>query len=102
MALAETAFSGGFGVDIDLRHVPGASDLRDDVALFSESPSRFVVTVRAGQASAFESVLAGLPCAAVGHVTELGVFRVLGRSGIPIIETGIATLKAAWQRPLNW
>jgi phosphoribosylformylglycinamidine synthase subunit PurSL len=102
VALAETAFAGGFGVDIDLRRVPGASDLRDDVALFSESPSRFVVTVRAGQASAFESVLAGLPCAAVGHVTELGVFRVLGRSGIPIIETGIATLKAAWQRPLNW
>ncbi|HEX2277180.1 MAG TPA: phosphoribosylformylglycinamidine synthase subunit PurS [Candidatus Tectomicrobia bacterium] len=102
VALAETAFAGGFGVDIDLRRVPGAGDLRDDVTLFSESPSRFVVTVRAGQASAFESILAGSPCAAVGHVTELGVFRVLGRSGMPIIETGIATLKAAWQRPLNW
>jgi phosphoribosylformylglycinamidine synthase subunit PurSL len=102
VALAETAFAGGFGVDIDLRRVPGDGDLRDDVTLFSESPSRFVVTVRAGQASAFESVLAGLPCASVGHVTELGVFRVVGRSGMPIIETGIALLKAAWQRPLNW
>jgi phosphoribosylformylglycinamidine synthase subunit PurSL len=102
VALAETAFAGGFGVDVDLRRVPSAGDLRDDVTLFSESPSRFVVTVRAEQASAFESMLAGLPCAAVGHVTELGVFRVLGRSGMPIIETGIATLKSAWQRPLNW
>jgi phosphoribosylformylglycinamidine synthase len=102
VALAETAFAGGFGVDVDLRRVPGAGDLRDDLTLFSESPSRFVVTVRKEQASAFESVLAGLPCAAVGRVTEAGVFRLLGRSGLPIIETGIAPLKAAWQRPLNW
>ena len=46
IALAETAFAGGFGMHVDLRFVPGAGDLRDDVALFSETPSRFVVTVR--------------------------------------------------------
>ena len=102
VALAETAFAGGFGVDVDLRRVPSSGNLRDDVTLFSESASRFVVTVHAEQASAFEAALAGLPCTAVGHVTELGVFRVLGRSGMPIIEAGITTLKTAWQRPLNW
>jgi phosphoribosylformylglycinamidine synthase subunit PurSL len=102
VALAETAFAGGFGMHIDLRQVPGAGDLRDDVVLFSESPSRFVVTVRAGDAAVFETAMMGLPCAAVGVVTDAGVFQVVGRSGASIIEASIERPKAAWQRPLNW
>jgi phosphoribosylformylglycinamidine synthase II len=102
VALAETAFAGGFGMHIDLRQVPGADGMRDDVIFFSESQSRFVVTVPAPHAAAFEAALAGLPCAAVGHVTEAGVFSVVGGSGGQIIEAGIERLKAAWQRPLNW
>jgi phosphoribosylformylglycinamidine synthase subunit PurSL len=102
VALAETAFAGGLGMDLDLRRVPGASGLRDDVTLFSESPSRFAVTVRAEYASTFEAALQGLPCAAVGTVTDAGVLRVVGRSGELIIEAGIDRLKAAWQQPLNW
>ena len=66
VALAETAFAGGLGMDVDLRLVPGASDLRDDVTLFSETPSRFVVTVHAEHVAAFEATLQGLPWAAVG------------------------------------
>jgi phosphoribosylformylglycinamidine synthase subunit PurSL len=102
VALAETAFAGGLGMDVDLRLVPGASELRDDVTLFSETPSRFVVTVRAEHAMAFEATLQGLPWAAVGHVSATPVFRVTGRSGELIITTGIDRLKAAWQRPLEW
>jgi phosphoribosylformylglycinamidine synthase subunit PurSL len=102
VALAETAFAGGLGMDVDLRLVPGASDLRDDVTLFSETPSRFVVTVRAEQVMAFEATLQGLPWAAVGHVTATPAFRVVGRAGELIIEASIERLKAAWQRPLDW
>jgi phosphoribosylformylglycinamidine synthase len=102
VALAETAFAGGLGLDIDLRCVPGANDLREDVTLFSESQSRFVVTVHAEHVSAFESTMAGLPYAAVGQVTEVERLHVLGRSGTPIIDVGLECLKVAWQRPLNW
>jgi phosphoribosylformylglycinamidine synthase subunit PurSL len=102
VALAETAFAGGLGLDIDLRLVPGASDLRDDITLFSETPSRFVVTVQAEHAAAFEAALQGLPWAAVGRVTATNAFRVVGRSGEPVIDAGIDRLKAAWQQPLNW
>jgi phosphoribosylformylglycinamidine synthase len=70
--------------------------------LFSESPSRFVVTVHPEDVAAFEADLQGLPWAAVGLVTETGVFRVVGRSGAPIIEADIGRLKAAWQKPLDW
>jgi phosphoribosylformylglycinamidine synthase subunit PurSL len=76
--------------------------LRDDVTLFSETPSRFVVTVRPEQAVAFETSLQGLPWAAVGHVSDTPALRVVGRSGALIIEAGIDRLKAAWQTPLNW
>jgi phosphoribosylformylglycinamidine synthase subunit PurSL len=102
VALAETAFAGGLGMDIDLRLLPRINDLRDDVALFSESPSRFVITVQAQDVAAFEASLQGLACAAVGHVTETGMFRVIGRSGASIIEADINRLKAAWQKSLNW
>ncbi len=102
VALAETAFAGDLGMDIDLRLVPGASDLRDDVTLFSETPSRFVVTVQAEHAVVFEAALQGLPWAAIGHVAATHAFRVVGRSGEPIIEAGINQLKTAWQKPLDW
>jgi phosphoribosylformylglycinamidine synthase subunit PurSL len=102
VTLAETAFAGGLGMDIDLRLVPGVGDLRDDFALFSETASRFVVTVPAEHVAAFEAALQGLPWAAVGRVTETGSFRVVGRSGELIIATDIDRLKAAWQQPLNW
>jgi phosphoribosylformylglycinamidine synthase len=102
VALAETAFAGGLGMDIDLRAVLSVNDLRDDLTLFSESPSRFVVTVQPADVAAFEADLQGLPWAAVGRVTETRTFRVVGRSGAPIIEADIGRLKAAWQKPLDW
>jgi phosphoribosylformylglycinamidine synthase subunit PurSL len=102
VALAETAFAGGLGMTIDLRPVPRFGDLRDDITLFSESASRFVVTVHAGDVTAFEATVGGMPWAAVGRVTAAGSFAVVGRSGALIIEADIERLKAAWQRPLNW
>jgi len=102
VALAETAFAGDLGMEVDLRAVPRADDLRDDLLLFSESASRFVVTVHPDQEPAFEEAMRGLPCAAVGKVTDAGVFQVIGRSGAVLIEAGIDRLKAAWQQPLYW
>ena len=89
-------------MELDLRLVPGAEELRDDVVLFSESQSRFVVTVPPEHAAAFEAALTGVPFAAIGRVLETGLFLVVGHSGVPIIEADIVRLKAAWQQPLNW
>jgi phosphoribosylformylglycinamidine synthase subunit PurSL len=102
ITLAETAFAGGLGMDVDLRLVPGAGALRDDVTLFSETQSRFVVTVSLEHVEAFEATMQGLPCAAVGHVTESQAFRVIGRAVKLIIDADIDQLKAAWQQPLDW
>jgi phosphoribosylformylglycinamidine synthase len=102
VALGETAFAGGLGMDLDLGAVPQEGVLRDDLLLFSESQSRFVVTVHAAHVPAFEAALRGMPCAPIGVVTETGIFRVRGQAGNLRIEADIAQLKATWQQPLQW
>ena len=98
VALAESAFSGGLGLEVDLR--PLAIE-NDRVALFSESQSRFVVTVPPGKASAFEKALAGCSVTRLGVVTPNETFNLAGRDGASI-HAPLAELKEAWQRPLRW
>jgi phosphoribosylformylglycinamidine synthase len=102
VALAETAFAGGLGMDVDLKLVPARDIARDDHLLFSETPSRFVATVRPEQRAAFEAALQAHPCACIGTVTGDGRLRMTGRSGKAILAEDIADLKAAWQAPLNF
>jgi phosphoribosylformylglycinamidine synthase len=102
VALAETAFSGGLGMDVDLAAVPASGIARDDEMLFSESQSRFVVTVRPEKKAAFEAALAGSTFACIGAVLAEGVFRVKGLKGSVIVEEKIADLKEAWQRTLRF
>ena len=45
VALAESCFAGGLGVEVDLRKVPATGIGRNDTLFYSESASRFIVTV---------------------------------------------------------
>jgi phosphoribosylformylglycinamidine synthase subunit PurSL len=98
VALAESAFSGGYGVSLDLAAIPVPNAA---VALFSESQSRFVVTVKPSDAAAFESVLENCPATRLGVVTPDDRFDIAGPNGATVRAT-IAELKEAWQRPLRW
>jgi phosphoribosylformylglycinamidine (FGAM) synthase-like enzyme len=100
VALAETAFAGGFGVAVDLQAVPAEGIVRNDEILFSESQSRFVATVHPEARSAFEAALAGCTIARIGKVIPEGVLRIESLGGKRIIEESLAALKAAWQKPL--
>jgi phosphoribosylformylglycinamidine synthase II len=102
VALAETAFAGGFGMDINLSLVPSEGITRDDYLLFSESQSRFVVTVSTERREEFEKIMAGNIFAEVGRVTSGTTFRVLGMNGSEILSEDIDVLKKAWQEPLNF
>jgi phosphoribosylformylglycinamidine synthase len=101
VALAETAFSGGLGMRIDLVRVPCEGIDRDDVLLFSESQSRFVATVSPEKNAAFEAAMQGCDYGMVGAVIAEPVFIVNGLKGAKIIEENIGELKEAWQRPLR-
>ena len=70
VSLAKCAMGGMLGGTIDLSDCPGVADLEDDVALFSESNGRFVVTVAADDADAFDDRFSELACQRVGEVSD--------------------------------
>lgn len=105
VSLAEMAFSGGLGMEIDLRklkHKIAKKDLREDVLLFSESNGRFVVEIQNDKKSEFEKMLKGFSFSCLGHLTQVKDFKVLGLNGKNVIFTSIDKMKQAWQNPLKW
>ena len=104
VAAAESAFAGGFGMEIDLGKVSFAGDKAghtDLVLLFSESASRLLVTVHPDKAGAFEKAMAGTVCQRVGAVVAGSAVTVTGLSGAVVVRSDISELKAAWQAPLK-
>lgn len=101
VALAETAFAGGYGMEVDLRKVPAAGVRRNDVLLFSESQSRFVLTVRQDNKERFEELMKKTAFAEAGMIIVSNKFKIIGLKGTVIIETDGDTLKNVWQQPLN-
>jgi len=101
VALAETASAGGFGIHADLRAVKVAEPLREDAILFSESQSRFLVTVRPGQRERFEGLFSGQDVSFLGEVTADDELRLIGLSGEVLVRSSIHDLKEAWQTPLK-
>ncbi len=102
VALAETAFAGEWGLAVDLKAVPAEGIERNDELLFSESQSRFIATIRPEAQQAFEAALAGCTFARIGKVIPEGVLRIECLGGQKIIEESLASLKAAWQKPLAY
>ncbi len=101
VALAESAFSGDLGAEIDLAALKLQDVDRDDVALFSESQNRLLVTVRKEHRSAFEEALRDFEPALVGEVTEEPRVKVTGLHGSLVVNADIRALKEAWQKPLG-
>jgi len=98
-AMAEMAFAGGVGADVtELR----GGALPNDVALFSESTTRFVVEATPANAAAVQEVFAGLPLAPLGRTVKEPRLRIVGASGEWVVWANLADLKEAWQKPLRW
>ncbi|GMW03305.1 MAG: hypothetical protein AMXMBFR84_44390 [Candidatus Hydrogenedentota bacterium] len=97
-ALSESAFSGGFGMEIDIASVGAKNDV---VALFSESQSRFVVTVSVEHCAIFERVMAGSSCRRIGQTLVEPVLKLKSMQGA-VLQASLDELKEAWKRPLRW
>jgi phosphoribosylformylglycinamidine synthase II len=96
VAVAEMAFAGGLGVDVDLQQVPARHVARDDILLFSESNSRFLLEVASAGVGDFEALLAGCVHAPIGRVTGDPRLLVTGVEGQAVINLGVQRLRAAW------
>ncbi len=104
VALAESAFSGGFGCRAELANVHFDGDQRyrtDETLLFSESASRLLVTVHPAQWSAFEEAMNGTGFSQIGQVTDSTTVTIAGLEGKTILQGSLEQLKEAWQRTLR-
>ena len=98
-ALAEMAFAGGIGADVtELR----GGSLPDEVMLFSESTTRFVIETAAANAAAVQELFAELPLTPLGQTVKEPRLRIVGTSGEWVVWTNLMELKEAWQKPLRW
>jgi phosphoribosylformylglycinamidine synthase len=101
VALAEMAFAGEIGADVALRELN--SHESDDVLLFAESATRFLVEVPQGNSAAFAACLGNeFPVRRIGETVAATRLRIAGRSGEWIVWANLADLKEAWQAPLRW
>lgn len=99
LALARSAMAGELGLELNLDLASDLAALPPDVALFSESNGRFVVTVARDDGAAFESHFEKLACRRVGTVTSGTSLRAyLG--GTLRLDLPIAAMKAAYKAAL--
>ena len=103
VAIAEMAFAGGVGADLTrVVATPGEPALSDEVRLFSESSSRFLLEVRPADLASIRSIFDGIPWADIGETVAAPRLRIAGASGAWLIDASLSELKMAWQRPLRW
>jgi phosphoribosylformylglycinamidine synthase II len=121
VALAEMAFAGDVGVDIDLGLVAfdagsrgntvtsgtasastaSAVAGRSDTILFSESPTRWLCEVAPEDAGRFEAALEGVPIRQIGQTARSSRMRVRGISGDLVVDSLLGDLREAWQSTLR-
>ncbi|MEC0305791.1 phosphoribosylformylglycinamidine synthase subunit PurL [Paenibacillus lautus] len=91
-ALAESCISGNVGASVQW-----STDLRSDVALFSESQSRIVLSVSPDHKNALEKLLqeAGVPFTALGVVG--GNKLSININGASALEESVEALKSVWE-----
>jgi phosphoribosylformylglycinamidine synthase subunit PurSL len=93
LAVARSALAGDLGVELELDQAPDLAALPADVALFSESNGRFVVSVAAEHAASFEQALAGRACRRVG-VVRAAPRVTLRHGGRAVADVELSSLRA--------
>lgn len=101
VAIAEMAFAGQLGVDVNLDAALSTSGLSVAEQLFSESNSRFVVEIAADQEAAFVASFGKLPLFKLGTVSG-GKHVTVAAAGENVISAKWQELFDAWHSPLDW
>ena len=103
VAAAEMCFGGNIGMEIDLSKIPQEDTaMSNDVLLFSESNSRFVVEVKSGREAEFEKIMKGCDFAAAGKTVKEQNLVIRGADGKVLIKEKVAELKKSWKGTLDW
>ena len=101
VTLAESAFAGGLGASVELDRMPRMGIYRDDFLLFSESASRFIVSISEADLPRFNLLFRSVPHAVIGRVTADARLVVKGLHGSVLLDIDNKALKEAWQAPFR-
>ncbi len=101
VAAAEMMFSSEWGTTLDLAAVTREDLERNDLILFSESNSRFLVEVTPRKRNEFEKMMDDVPISLIGKVNSKNEFIVKGIDGTPVVTTDLKSLREAWKN-LEW
>ncbi len=100
VALSEMAFTGGYGLDVDVGRIPVSEFMRDDYLLFSESNGRLLVEVQVDKTDEFEQTMKDSPYSLIGAVKK-DPLLTLYKEGDPLLELELSILMEAWKTPLE-
>lgn len=100
VAIAEMAFSGGRGCEIDLSKLPYEGDGRKDFMLFSESAGRIIFTAKSKDADKIRQIFKNLPLSQIGIVTNRPLLKIFYGRDL-ILQEDINILKFHWQKTLK-
>jgi len=95
---AKKTIAGQLGMEIDLNKIPREKDLqRNDFILFSETQSRFVVTINPKKKEEFEKLFKNESFAGIGQILDSQKFTIKGTNGKTIIDTNVKDLEEAYK-----
>lgn len=100
VTLAEAAFSGKGGLEIDLCSLPMDDDASKAAMLFGESPSRLVIEVAPENLERVAKLFEGLPFAALGRATSSHTNLVVEWGKETLINESLTDLKSLWKNGL--
>ncbi len=99
VAFMKMAIAGKMGLDINLQTIANQKVIRDDYLIFSESQTRFVVTVDPNKKEQFEEMLPKANF--VGTVLEEPKVTLKGLSGETVVDLSVDELGEAYRGTFN-
>ncbi|MDR0291272.1 MAG: phosphoribosylformylglycinamidine synthase subunit PurL [Elusimicrobium sp.] len=97
-SLAEAAFSGGYGAEIDLKKVPASGNLKNFQILFSESASRIILEIPYEKEEVFKKLMSGVKTARIGRTSFVPALKIKGLDGKEVVNEKLSALKNSWQK----
>ncbi len=99
VSLAKMAIAGQLGMNLDFSSLKIAGDVtRDDFVLFSETQSRFVVTVNSRQRERFEEIFKDHAFSCIGVVLRDDRFVIKGINGQRVVNSTVKDLTEAYRK----
>ncbi len=99
VAVAEMAFAGAIGADVtNLKSIA----LPEMDALFSESPTRFLLEILPSKLAELQALFGNVPLTPLGQTVKEKRLRIAGADGEWLLWAPLDQLKDAWQKPLRW